>query len=203
MALELFDAAWIFHDPRSSDLHPKMYVVESEAAATMVVGSGNLTKGGLFTNYEVALEVTLDLAIEEDASLRAEGRGYFDRLSGSSAAKPLTATLIEELMDDPTVLLGSERQANRARSGSAGAAVGSPVFGSQALSGLLVLPHPLRRHPGTTARTTTTWSSSRWRRKPKVSWGGGLFQGAVEKRRQPQGLARPNHRPDRVSALLR
>src|SRR4051794_39861743 len=52
LALELFDSAYVFHDPGPRTFHPKIYVVRGDARAVAVVGSGNLTCGGLFTNFE-------------------------------------------------------------------------------------------------------------------------------------------------------
>ncbi|HEV2224517.1 MAG TPA: hypothetical protein VGR84_16110 [Candidatus Acidoferrales bacterium] len=48
--------------------HPKVYVFKSAEHADVLVGSGNLTGGGLFTNYEASLAVSLDLAVPEDAA---------------------------------------------------------------------------------------------------------------------------------------
>jgi len=47
--------------------HPKVYLFKSEHQADIIVGSGNLTSGGLFTNYEAALTASLDLGIPADA----------------------------------------------------------------------------------------------------------------------------------------
>lgn len=48
-------AAFVFHNtiPRAT-FHPKLYLFEAESAATLFIGSNNLTDGGFFTNYEVA-----------------------------------------------------------------------------------------------------------------------------------------------------
>src|SRR5947209_3017195 len=43
---------WIFHNASRSTFHPKVYLFKNENAAELVVGSGNLTEGGLFSNYE-------------------------------------------------------------------------------------------------------------------------------------------------------
>jgi hypothetical protein len=48
--------------------HPKVYLFKSAQHADLLVGSGNLTGGGLFTNYEASLAVSLDLAALEDAT---------------------------------------------------------------------------------------------------------------------------------------
>jgi hypothetical protein len=48
--------------------HPKVYLFKSGERADVLVGSGNLTGGGLFTNYEASLAASLNLAVAEDAA---------------------------------------------------------------------------------------------------------------------------------------
>jgi len=62
---------FVFKNAGSSTFHPKVYLFRNETAAEVVVGSGNLTEGGLFTNYEASLLLRLDLAHERDAELLA------------------------------------------------------------------------------------------------------------------------------------
>ncbi len=47
--------------------HPKVYLFRSDQRADIVVGSGNLTGGGLFTNYEASLAASLNLLTPADA----------------------------------------------------------------------------------------------------------------------------------------
>jgi len=51
-ALENRGNIWIFRNANSSTFHPKIYLFRNEELADLVIGSGNLTEGGLFTNYE-------------------------------------------------------------------------------------------------------------------------------------------------------
>ncbi len=60
---------FIYRNSGSSTFHPKVYVFKSPQQAEVLVGSGNLTAGGLFTNYEAGLAVSLDLSVTEDAAL--------------------------------------------------------------------------------------------------------------------------------------
>jgi hypothetical protein len=46
--------------------HPKVYLFKSGHQADIIVGSGNMTGGGLFTNYEASLAISLDLALPND-----------------------------------------------------------------------------------------------------------------------------------------
>jgi hypothetical protein len=149
LASELFDSAWIFHDPGPRTFHPKMYAVQSDLKATVVIGSGNLTKGGLFTNYEIATAAGLDLGVPGEASFLADARAYFEQLIGSKSCRPLTAELIEELRSDPRVLLLSEEASNKARAKArTEKRSGSSVFGTKALAGLLGAPPLGPKVPG-------------------------------------------------------
>jgi hypothetical protein len=51
---------WVFHNEATS-FHPKIYLFRNANAAELVVGSGNLTEGGLYTNYEAGIRLALNL----------------------------------------------------------------------------------------------------------------------------------------------
>ena len=59
----------VFHNVLPHTFHPKVYLFKSADRAQIAVGSGNLTEGGLYTNYEVGLQVALDLADKEDRGI--------------------------------------------------------------------------------------------------------------------------------------
>ena len=50
--------------------HPKLYFAKSATAARLLIGSANLTIGGLNNNIEASLEVELDLAARADQTLQ-------------------------------------------------------------------------------------------------------------------------------------
>lgn len=56
---------FVFHNtiPRAT-FHPKVYLLESERAATLFVGSNNLTDGGFYTNYEAATRYDFELPVD-------------------------------------------------------------------------------------------------------------------------------------------
>lgn len=68
-ALEGHGEVWVFHNASSSTFHPKVYLFKNEKEAEVVVGSGNLTEGGLYTNYEAGLRVLLNRSKDTDAAL--------------------------------------------------------------------------------------------------------------------------------------
>lgn len=56
----------VFHNQLPHTFHPKAYLFKSTDRAEIVIGSGNLTEGGLYTNYEAGMKISLDLSEESD-----------------------------------------------------------------------------------------------------------------------------------------
>jgi hypothetical protein len=142
LAASLFDAAYVFHDPGARTFHPKIYAVQGDASAVAIVGSGNVTRGGLYTNYEGAVVADLDLADPAARAYLDSVRAYYDRLVAlNDVCKPLTEQLIEQLVDDPGVIVVSERRANQQRRDARGRGA-SGIFGGSAVPGLAGAPSP-------------------------------------------------------------
>ena len=59
---------FVYRNNGPSTFHPKVYLFRSAERADVLVGSGNLTGGGLFTNYEASLLVSLELSNDPDAA---------------------------------------------------------------------------------------------------------------------------------------
>src|SRR5690242_6477 len=57
---------FIYRNNGPFTFHPKVYLFTSPQRADVLVGSGNMTSGGLFTNYEASLVSLLDLTVPED-----------------------------------------------------------------------------------------------------------------------------------------
>ena len=51
----------VFHNRLPYTFHPKIYLFKSLDTADVLIGSGNLTEGGLFTNYEAGFRLDLNL----------------------------------------------------------------------------------------------------------------------------------------------
>lgn len=136
LAIELFDVAYVFHDPGSPTFHPKVYLLDSADTALAWIGSGNLTRGGLFTNYEASIALKFDRSDPVDEEVRQQISAYIDWFkSQTPACQVLSATLLDDLRADPRDLVQSERERNKRSSshrqrtaGSAGV-FGSPVSG--------------------------------------------------------------------------
>jgi HKD family nuclease len=137
LALDLFSEVRVYHDSSPTrTFHPKFYVIEGNARARVVAGSGNLTAGGLYENYEVALAVDLDLNQESDTRFLDELRTWWDRRwAEPGASVKLTTSTIERLIADPAVVVAPEawgppRGAGKSRPGkAAGSVFGPPVRG--------------------------------------------------------------------------
>lgn len=70
-ATDLLDAVgskghvWVFKNSNAL-YHPKIYLFKNDSAADVIVGSVNLTQGGLYENYEGSVRVELDLTNDND-----------------------------------------------------------------------------------------------------------------------------------------
>lgn len=106
-AISDFDEAAVLHDA-SGTFHPKLYIVDGETACVIVIGSGNMTRGGLFANYEAGVCLDLDLTQEADARVRETVTRYTQRLLEDSTSRPLTEDLVQKLLDDARYDIGTE-----------------------------------------------------------------------------------------------
>jgi hypothetical protein len=139
---QLFDAAYVFHDPGARTFHPKIYAVQNDASAVAIVGSGNLTRGGLYTNYEGSVAGELDLTDPTDAAYLDSVRAYYDRIAAlNDVCKPLDPQAIEDLINDPSVIVVSEKRANKQRQARRGRGK-SGMFGGKAVPDLAGAPPP-------------------------------------------------------------
>ena len=122
---------WIVHNPQGSPrptYHPKLWLFSStNSRRLLLVGSGNITQGGLFTNYEASVAIagnSTDQAI-------ADAESFLDLVSDASQPEVLRAStqLLQELHD--AGLLPSEDQSRR----TANTAHGFRKFGRRRAGG--------------------------------------------------------------------
>ena len=83
----------VFHNPTFRTFHPKIYLFKSSVAADLVVGSGNLTRGGLSANYEANIRLRLNLTNPNEAKILKCVEDVLDRWSDLSGG---TAHLLDE-----------------------------------------------------------------------------------------------------------
>ena len=99
----LGDAQDIFinHDENQFvTFHPKIYYFENRQNGLLIIGSGNLTQGGLFSNEEGFSIVELDFSIDKDVNCMTEIHKVFDDWSNCSFdnIKLLDVKLLNELL---------------------------------------------------------------------------------------------------------
>lgn len=102
---------YVYNNANSSTFHPKIYLFKGDDKAALVVGSGNLTEGGLFTNYEAGLLMQLDLADPDHASLLSTVEANLDTWStpADGLCYELDQAFLHRLIDE--VDLPSEKAA--------------------------------------------------------------------------------------------
>lgn len=114
LAADLFDAAEVLYDHEGGTFHPKVYLARSSSTATLIIGSNNLTGGGLYFNYEAAHVSTLDLALAPDQAILDSIDDYIARLRADNTCVGLTAETIASLASDPRLRV--QREADKSRS---------------------------------------------------------------------------------------
>ncbi len=68
---------------RTPLFHPKLFFARGTNEARLLIGSANLTTGGLNNNIEAGVEIALDLGISADKALADEIEAQLDALPGS------------------------------------------------------------------------------------------------------------------------
>jgi HKD family nuclease len=88
---------FIYRNRGPYTFHPKVYLFKSPQRADIIAGSGNLTGGGLFTNYEASIAVSLDLTLPADASFLQAVESSLDMWS--QPAQGVCYALTPEFLD--------------------------------------------------------------------------------------------------------
>ncbi|NTW28878.1 MAG: hypothetical protein HGA39_05880 [Coriobacteriia bacterium] len=127
LAVSLFDEVHVFHDPGSRTFHPKIYLFEEEACQAVIVGSSNLTRGGLYSNYEASVLVECDGASEDDGLFVTSVQGFIHHLANiGDSCRVLDDALLAALIAGN---YGVKSERSR-RDGNAGQGSGRDLFGS-------------------------------------------------------------------------
>jgi HKD family nuclease len=108
-ALKIFDEVFVFHDRAGRTFHPKVYVASGSQSATILVGSHNLTPGGVYFNYEAGVVVDADLSLKEDLEFVQSVQKFIQRLmDDSDVCLRLDNDLLQELVSNPRYRIGDE-----------------------------------------------------------------------------------------------
>ena len=89
---------WVYKN-NASTYHPKVYLFKNRTNADLIVGSGNLTKGGLYENAEMGVRLQLDLTDAKQNAFLADLEKTLDLWSTAVPRRCLavTADLIVKL----------------------------------------------------------------------------------------------------------
>jgi HKD family nuclease len=101
LARNAFNSARVLYDASGGTFHPKIYLLRGPDEALLIVGSNNLTAGGLYFNYEAASVISLDLGLAPDREVLETVEDFISRLRSDTTCLELTAELIETLATDP------------------------------------------------------------------------------------------------------
>ncbi len=101
------DAHSQVHAKSAQTFHPKLYSLESDDEAFVIVGSASLTGGGLWRNVETSMSAALDLGNADDYAFLSDVNDLFEHLSDPSA-HPMTVGSVEDV--DTLLSLGLVRR---------------------------------------------------------------------------------------------
>ena len=152
-AVRVFDRVYVVHDIEGRTFHPKLYFARGKSRGYLLIGSNNLTAGGVGFNYEAAIAQQLNLRRADDRALANEIELFATRLlSDAAICKKLTAGLLKRLDHDGW--LGDEdRRTAASREDAVGSrrppTKGSPIFTRSAVQ---KRTRPIPPGPSTPAR---------------------------------------------------
>ena len=88
----------IHHDKGMITFHPKLYLFGNDNIEKIIIGSSNLTAGGLYTNFEANVDITLN---ESDTSnkFKTEVSDYWDFLTNDLNTKKADLKFIKNLFE--------------------------------------------------------------------------------------------------------
>lgn len=109
--LGITDEVFVAYDPTGGTYHPKAYRLAGDTAAHLVVGSSNLTRGGLLANYELSLAYDYDPSDPSAAGRAFES--YREAVKSDATTARLTVELVAQLV--VAGIVPTEAEARRAR----------------------------------------------------------------------------------------
>jgi len=100
----------IVYSPNTITYHPKIYLFENEEQSRIILGSSNLTSGGLYNNVEASLCIDLKLSKTKDSELLTNIKTYYNSLEDDTheSCQILTEELLHKLIEANLVI--SEKQ---------------------------------------------------------------------------------------------
>jgi HKD family nuclease len=128
------DCRIVNHRLPGHTFHPKLYMLEWDEQAAVIIGSNNITEGGFFNNYEGAAHITYEFPTDADEFNTAcdELRRFLD--PDGPVVRPLTDELLRGLIDRGDVPTEEEARKSRSASRKPNVKAGAkkePLFGTE------------------------------------------------------------------------
>jgi hypothetical protein len=127
---------FIYHNEAEATFHPKLYLFRNNSRAKLIVGSNNITRGGLYVNTEAGLEIESPVTeqIVRDAQTAVDG--FAD--TSNPLTRQLNARLLEELVSleyvYPEAVLRARRRTVAAAARERRRTVRRRLFGSRRIA---------------------------------------------------------------------
>ena len=111
------NSLWFFHNEAGSTFHPKVYLFFNDNKASVAIGSGNMTEGGLFTNYEMGAVIEMDRSKKKDKDFFVKIINIFDSWSVNAGDKAILIndSSIKDLLSNGYLVSESKIQPHQRR----------------------------------------------------------------------------------------
>lgn len=140
-------AVFVYHNPANATFHPKFYILSDEKSAFIIVGSSNLTVGGIANNFEVNIAIELDLKLRKDVSVLNSFDELFEDMKSSPSSRLLDTNLLKKLRGTGA-LRGRASKLPESTISSVSRSRLREFFGSTPHKGVRVRPRrKIRKHP--------------------------------------------------------
>lgn len=127
LAMTCFDEVYIAHTGGGATFHPKLSVFSGNALGRVIVGSHNLTCGGIETNLEAGVEI--DYTLPSEATAFKAFTDSWSAIAGNAFTKLLDASLLSQLQAAGSLLDESASGAKKPSGGSSAKnAAGNVIF---------------------------------------------------------------------------
>ncbi|MBM3898410.1 MAG: hypothetical protein FJ358_07825 [Thaumarchaeota archaeon] len=119
----------IYHNPADATFHPKVFTIKETSKAYVFMGSSNLTGGGLSRNFEMNVEMELDLQDQKDRACLSTIEEIFKKTVNSPSCLKLDTNTLEKIDNAGALKKRSSRKGETAITKKAGKTL-SALFGS-------------------------------------------------------------------------
>lgn len=116
------DSLNVFHSEQSQTFHPKIYLFSGAKTGLIIIGSHNLTGGGLWTNFESSAHIALDMNKPDDIELLKVQENYIQSLTSlnDSCMSIKTQEDVNNLLQNGYIFKEVDQQVRISRAAKAG-----------------------------------------------------------------------------------